>query len=111
MASDDHDRVQQVTAPLTQLATGLPIETRTCPTCGQPLRAGTPVSVQLVYPDTHWQVRTVRSRQCPPPHTPAQQPTHLLTATLSRCSHVQMQTHTLCLADLEPHTTEIPTNP
>ena len=111
MTRDHHADIEQVTAPLTQLATGLPVETEACPTCGRPLRAGTPVSVQLSHRGTRWRVHTVRCRQCPLPQATVSQLTHRLAATLSRCSHVHTQTHTLCLANLEPHTTEIPTNP
>lgn len=109
MTGEDHDCAEQVTAPLTQLAMGLPVETEICPTCGRTLRAGTPVNVALTRPDTRWHVRTIHCQQCPPPHSP--QSTHLLAATLSQCSHVHTQTHTLCLADLEQHTAETLTTP
>jgi len=110
MTRDRHPGGESVTAPLTQLATGLPVETEACPGCGRPLRAGTPVSVQLTRGETRWYVHTVCCQQCPPPHPPAQQPSHRLAATLSMWSHVHTQTHTLALADLERDTPAISTS-
>ena len=93
---------EPVTAPLAQLATGLPVDKETCPTCERPLRAGTPVVVTLTHHGTAsgWTVATCRCRDCSHPHT-VQSP-YVLTATLSRVSHAHTQTHELWLADPEP---------
>lgn len=110
MTRDHHTGVEQVTAPLTQLATGLPVAIELCPTCGRPLRAGTPVTAQLTRGETRWHVHTVCCQQCPPPRRDAQQPSYRLAATLSTWSHAHTQRHTLALADPERHTTATSTS-
>ena len=94
-----------VTATLTQLATGLPVEEDTCTMCDRPLRAGTPVIVTLTRQGTRpvWTVATCRCRECLRSQT--SQSSYVLTATLSVCSHAHAQTHALCLAEPEPLTT------
>jgi len=92
---------KHVTAALTQVAIGLPIETNACSACGQPLREGTPVTVQLTRAESHlvWTIDTVRCRVCPRPSPTAS--SQLLAGTLCVSSHAHTQTHELCLRDCE----------
>ena len=105
MVSDDHDRVQQVTATLTQLATGLslPDESPACAVCDTPLRAGTPIIIQLTRTTSHpiWEIKTLHCRDCPYPSINTAHSGRVLAGILSVRQQAHTQTHTLCLTDVE----------
>lgn len=92
-----------VAASLTQIATGLTVETPHCVSCHQRLQTGTPVIAQLSHTTTtrRWAVAAVRCRSCPPAQ---RTPDAVVTATLATQSHPPTQTHLLCLVDVTPRT-------
>ena len=106
MVSDDHGCVQQVTATLTQLATGLPLsdESPACAVCDTPLRAGMPIIIQLTRTTSHpiWEVQMLYCRDCPSPFTNTVHSGRVLAGMLSVRQQAHTQTHTLCLTDVEP---------
>ena len=88
-------------ASLTQIATGLTVETRHCVSCHQRLQTGTPVIAQLTHNTTtrRWAVETLQCRSCPLAQTPADA---VVAATLATQSYPSTQTHRLCLVEVTP---------
>lgn len=93
---------ESVSAPLTQVATGLPVARESCPVCERRLREGTPVTVQLSLTDDRWTIDACHCRKCPHPPAKTAKPSRLLDGTLTMYSHAHTQTHRLCLTDVEP---------
>lgn len=108
-AADRESKCAYVTAPLTQVVTGLPVTRDACSVCGRRLRDGTAVTVQLALTGDTWAINACRCRDCPRPSGTTARLSRVLAGTLAVCSRAHTQTHELCLVDVEPLADHTPT--